>query len=85
MNIYRTERFKKDFKKLPQDIRTKLPKTLSQYISNQLYPSLRVKKMEGTEDIWEMRVSVSYRITFNKLSDGILLRRIGTHAILNFP
>jgi mRNA-degrading endonuclease RelE of RelBE toxin-antitoxin system len=85
VNIYRTERFKKDFKKLPNEIRSKLTETLNKYILNEHYPSLHVKKMEGTGDIWEMRVTVNYRITFHKLTDGVLLRRIGTHSILHTP
>jgi mRNA-degrading endonuclease YafQ of YafQ-DinJ toxin-antitoxin module len=45
-------------------------------------PSLRTKKMHGLEDIWEARVTLSYRITFQRTGDTLLLRRIGTHDVL---
>jgi mRNA-degrading endonuclease RelE of RelBE toxin-antitoxin system len=85
MNIYRTERFKKDFSKLPKEVREKLSKGLNQFEENERHPSLQVKRMEGTQDIWEMRISIHHRLTFHKLKDGILLRRIGSHDILKFP
>ena len=41
--------------------------------------------MEGAPSIWELRVSRDYRITFQFEPEGVLLRRIGTHDILNRP
>lgn len=38
--------------------------------------------MKGTQGIWEASVTLSYRFTFNWESDLIILRRIGTHDIL---
>ncbi len=39
--------------------------------------------MEGTPGVWELRVSQNYRLTFQFEQESILLRRIGTHDILN--
>ncbi|GAI01726.1 unnamed protein product, partial [marine sediment metagenome] len=49
------------------------------------YPSLEVKKIKGTDSIWEARASKSLRITFNLKGNIIILRTIGGHKILNRP
>ena len=85
MQLLRTERFKKDFRHLPRDIQDRLPAVLERFLSNPRHPALRVKKMEGVRDIWELRVSENYRITFQFVQEGVLLRRIGTHNILRQP
>ena len=85
MQVFRTERFKKDFKRLPHSIQEKLPDVLERLITSSRHPSLQVKKMEGVRDVWELRVTQGYRITFQFVREGILLRRIGTHDILRQP
>lgn len=85
MQFFRTERFKKDFGHLPSNIQTRTAKALELFVANQRHPSLHVKKMEGAPDIWELRVSDNYRITFQFVQEGVLLRRIGTHDLLRHP
>ncbi len=85
MQFLRTERFKKDFKRLPSDVQDRVGKALELFASNTRHPSLQMKKMEGAPDIWELRVSGNYRITFQFVPDAVLLRRIGTHNILRQP
>lgn len=85
MRLLRAERFKKDFKRLPRDIQDKLPAVLERFLANHRHPSLHVKKMEGVRDIWELRVSDNYRVTFQFVQEGVLLRRIGPHDILRQP
>ena len=41
--------------------------------------------MEGAPGIWEMRVTDNYRVTFQVIQDGMILRRIGTHNVLRRP
>lgn len=41
--------------------------------------------MGGTPHVWEMRVTKSYRITFQIAGEVYCLRRIGTHDILQSP
>ncbi|MBI4025676.1 MAG: hypothetical protein HY360_11900, partial [Verrucomicrobia bacterium] len=55
-----------------------MAKALVLFVANPRYPSLHVKKMEGAPDIWELRVSIHYRITFQFVQEGVLLRRVGT-------
>ena len=85
MQLLRTERFKKDFKRLPSDIQERIGNTLERFVDNPRHPSLHMKKMEGAPDIWELRVSDNYRITFQFVQEGVLLRRVGTHHILRQP
>ena len=85
MQWFRTERFNKDFRYLPDDIQARTAKALELFLSNRRHPSLHVKKMEGAPDIWELRVSDNYRITFQYVHEGVLLRRIGTHDLLRHP
>lgn len=82
IQFLRTERFKKDFKRLPNDIQDRAGKALELFVSNPRHPSLHVKKMEGAPDIWELRVTDNYRITFQFVQEGVLLRRVGTHDVL---
>ncbi len=85
MQLLRTERFKKDFKRLPRDIQERTGKALELFVANPRHPSLHVKKMEGAPNIWELRVSDNYRMTFQFVQEGVLLRRVGTHHILRQP
>ena len=71
--------FEKLFARLPQDIRDLTYEKLDLLLKNPSHPSLRVKKIKGTQDIWEMSVTMSYRITFEVLAEEIYLRKIGTH------
>ena len=85
MQLLRTELFKKDFKRLPAEIQQRVGKALELLMSNPRHHSLQVKKMEGTSDLWELRVSDNYRITFQRVEEGVLLRRVGTHNVLRQP
>ena len=85
MQFLRTERFKKDFQQLPTAIQDRTIKALERFVANPRHPSLQVKKMEGAPDIWELRVSDNYRVTFQRFSGGVLLRRVGTHNVLRQP
>ena len=85
MEFFRTQRFKKDFKHLPVETQERAGKTLERFMSDARDPSLHMKKMEGAPDIWELRVSDNYRITFQFVQEGVLLRRVGTHNVLRQP
>lgn len=85
MLLVRTERFRKDYRRLPPEIRERVAKALEQFVKNPRHPSLHAKKMEGAAGIWELRVSDNYRITFQFLEGDALLRRLGTHNILRHP
>lgn len=85
MHLKRTNRFVKDYAALPDDLKARTEKTLSLLLENPRYPSLRAKKMEGREEIWEIRVSDNYRLTFQIIENTYILRRVGTHKVLKRP
>ena len=81
MKIRRTNSFLKDYKKLPEEIKSRVNKNLERLFENPRHPSLRLKKLKGT-DKFEIRISRGYRLTL-RYSDQILeLRRVGTHDLL---
>jgi mRNA-degrading endonuclease RelE of RelBE toxin-antitoxin system len=78
-----SKRFKKEFKKLPQNIKKSFNEKLFLLLQNILHPSLRVKRIQGTKNRWEGSVTMKYRFTFELIEDTIIFRAIGTHDILN--
>lgn len=80
-----SEPFEKLFGKLPKDMREATYEKLGLFLKNPAHPSLRVKKIKGTHSIWEMSVTMNYRITFEVWEDEVYLRKIGTHDVLNRP
>ena len=85
MEIRYAVSFGRDYKRLPREIRVQLPKKFTLLLNNMRHPSLRVKKMEGHEEIWEVRITKGYRFTFQKEEYGYLLRRVGSHDVLKRP
>ncbi len=79
MKIARTERFKKAWEQLAINEKSLARKAITNLARDIRYPALRVKKIKGVEGIWEARVSLSLRITFQIVGDAILLRNIGRH------
>jgi mRNA-degrading endonuclease RelE of RelBE toxin-antitoxin system len=77
-----TKIFDKSFATLPPNIQKRTLEKLALYENDPHHPSFRVKRLEGMRDIWEMSVTKSYRITFQRESEIVLLRNIGTHEIL---
>ncbi len=82
MKITYAEPFQKDYGELPTRIQRALYKALKFLLENPRHPSLQAKKLPGTF-IWYARVTSAYRFTFQFTNDSIILRRVGTHAILN--
>ena len=85
MHIEATDTFIKLYKKLPADIKERTQKAIEFLQTNPQHPSLGHKKMAGQKDIFEIRVSQNYRITYQKIGDTAYLRKIGTHDLLNNP
>lgn len=83
--IYLTTTFERLFKRLPKQIRDEAFEKLELYVRDPAHPSLRAKRIRGTRAIWEMSVTMNYRITFELDGNRVILRRIGTHDILKTP
>jgi mRNA-degrading endonuclease RelE of RelBE toxin-antitoxin system len=79
MKIARTARFKKAWKLLSERDKKSARKAIENLATNVNYPSLRVKKIKGTDKLWEARASRSLRITFEIDMKTIVMRNIGHH------
>lgn len=79
MNFIVASRFKRAYKALPPEIKDRVKENLKKLSQNIRHPSLQVKKIKGTNDIWEARVSLDYRITSQMVKDYYILRNVGPH------
>ena len=77
-----TARFKRAFNSLPDADALRVEKAITLLASDLRYPGLRVKKVQGTEGIWEARASLSLRLTFEVHGDLIVLRNVGSHDVV---
>ena len=82
MKVVYTEPFKKDYGELPTQIQWALDKALKFLLENPRHPSLQARKLPGTS-IWYACVTRACRFTFQFTDDSIILRRAGTHDVLN--
>ena len=71
--------FKKQYRALPEGIRAKTNKALFFLEQNYRHPSLHTKKIQGAEGLWEARIDIHYRMTFEIEGDAIYLRAVGNH------
>ncbi|MCX5852517.1 MAG: hypothetical protein NT072_10775 [Deltaproteobacteria bacterium] len=85
MKLLFTKTFVRDYRKLPQALQAAVDKQLELLLSNPDHPSLNIKKMNDPRNIWEGRVTVSYRFTFQVQDDIYILRKVGTHDMLKNP
>jgi mRNA interferase RelE/StbE len=89
MNIIRTNRFKRAYKKLDPQSQKIIKKALEQLINDFSNPSLRIKKMGGYKNpyVWEASANMDLRITFEiEKPDTLILRNCGHHnETLNNP
>jgi len=82
LHILWTPLFRRDFQDLTPDVQVRAERAIRLLAENPRHPSLRSKKMQGVESIWEASVTLSYRITYEVSGETLVLRRIGTHDIL---
>jgi len=78
-----SRRFKKEYSNLPKEIQKTFDQKLQLLLQDMSHPSIRVKKIQGTKNLWEGSVTMKYRFTFEFLESGLIFRAIGTHDILN--
>lgn len=80
-----TPTFERLFKRLPKRIRHETYEKLALFLEDPAHQSLRVKRIRGTERIWEMSITMNCRLTFEVDEERVFLRRIGTHDVLRRP
>lgn len=79
MRLVKTKTFEKDYILLPPKIRKRVDKQLKFLATDLRHPSIRAKKIKGSKDIWEGRITNFYRFTFKIKGDEICLRHVGVH------
>lgn len=74
-----SKKFAKQYSKLPLTTRNKCDRQIQYLLKDLRYPSIRAKKKQSEEDIWEGRVDRFCRFTFTISEDVITLRAVGPH------
>lgn len=81
-----TERFRRAYRSLSADEQKRVQNALRRIAEDLRHPGLRVKRVRGTQGIWEARASRALRLTFEVEGDKIVLRNVGAHdATLKKP
>jgi mRNA-degrading endonuclease RelE of RelBE toxin-antitoxin system len=79
MPLIFTNRFKKAYRRLPQDIQSKVKKAIRLLDEDPRHPSLRVKRIQGTDKVYEGRIDRKYRFSFEFEGEEIMLRNVDNH------
>ena len=83
MDIEYSPRFRRQFKKLPKEVKEAAVKYERIFRVNPFDPKLKTHKIHGTmKEYWAFSISFNYRIGFTFV-DGILVRfhAVGSHNI----
>ena len=84
LQITFTDRFRKHYKKLSETEKKQFKSKLSLFAENPMHPSLRVKRIQGTSDLFEFSVNMDIRVIwFYEGESLVALVDIGHHDILN--
>jgi mRNA interferase RelE/StbE len=83
MKIRRTDRFKRDYQKLPSDIQKRVDQKLRFLLRDPRHPSLRVHKLRGVEGLWEFSVTMNHRVMFEIEGKYYVLLGVGPHRIVD--
>lgn len=79
MKIVFSDRFIERYNRLEKVIQNKVKAKLKLMSENPMHPSLRTKRVQGTENIFEASINMSIRMTWQYVESGILLRNVGEH------
>ena len=80
MTVKFTKAAEEDYKKLPLNIQKKADKQFIFLLTNYRHPSLRTRKM-GDKGLFEGRIDIHYRFTFQVEEENIYILIIGPHDI----
>jgi addiction module RelE/StbE family toxin len=86
MTLQWTKSFIKDYQKLPQQLQERVDEKLGFLIEDYRHGSLRTKKVKGSikgqkvTDLYELSVTMAYRIFYKRAGETYVLLRVGTHT-----
>ncbi|MBW1698656.1 MAG: type II toxin-antitoxin system RelE/ParE family toxin [Deltaproteobacteria bacterium] len=69
MKIKAYKRFLKAYRSLPENVQRKIDKQIALLSKDFRNPSLHSKKIKGSEGIWEIRIDIHHRLTFEIIED----------------
>ena len=72
--------FDEQYTTLPDAIKKKAKKQIHFLTENLRHPSLRAKKYDEIQDIWQARIDRHYRFYFRIENDTYLLLKITAHS-----
>ena len=73
-------RFWRHYRRLPKEVQELADKNFGLLKSEAHHPSLRLKKVGKTRQLWSVRVGAHYRALGVEKPEGIVWVWIGTHA-----
>ncbi len=79
MPIRFTERFVRQYERLPKTIQKKVDRTLFLLESDFRHPGLRSHPLEGVKGIFEAYVDSKYRMTFERRGEIFIMRNVDNH------
>ena len=83
LQITYTDRFKRHYKSLSDQEKRQFQVKLRLFADNPLHPSLRTKRIQGTEDLFEFSVNMDIRVIWFYEGDALVaLVDIGHHDVL---
>lgn len=86
MTVAFTARFLRAFDELTTQEQTAVERAVDRAQEDWRHPGLRAKKIQGTQDIWELRASRELRLTFEVRRGRLVFRMCGHHdAVLHQP
>lgn len=83
MDLQISERFREEYHDLPPKLQALVSRKLRYPAESLRHRSLRVKRVQGTTDLYEASVNMRHRIIFRIVPGAYRLLRIGTHGVFN--
>lgn len=75
-----TRRFWSLFSALPLDVQQDAKRAYQLFQSNPAHPGLQLKKLEGEDDIYSVRIGLGYRALAVMKEDRVIWYWIGSHS-----
>lgn len=83
MNIVLSDRFRRSYVCLSQSIQRRVDQKLGIFLANPRHPSLRVKRLQGHEGLWEGSITMNYRFVFTWIGKDAYIVDVGPHKLVD--
>ena len=83
MLSHTTERFRKAYQKLPEDVKKQAKKAYQLWSKDPLHPSLHFKQVHSTEPIYSVRIGLKWRALGIRQGNDLIWFWIGSHEDYN--